>query len=233
MNKDKVAQAIIDLSDLVSRLRGPDGCPWDNEQTDSTIKMYLLEEAYEVLDAIEHGASEDVCEELGDLLFQIIFLADLAEARGEFDLAEVMEEIKHKMIRRHPHVFGEASVKSPAEVSQMWEEIKRTEKGSSETLHPLLEKVPIDLPALMRAHRLSERSLKTEPDLKSGAKIWEKADGEFEALQRAIVAEDKEQVGDVLGEFLFSLANLARHFGFNAENVLRDANRKFIESHTP
>lgn len=233
MNKDKVAQAIIDLSDLVSRLRGPDGCPWDNEQTDSTIKMYLLEEAYEVLDAIEHGASEDVCEELGDLLFQIIFLADLAEARGEFDLAEVMEEIKHKMIRRHPHVFGEASVKSPAEVSQMWEEIKRTEKGSSETLHPLLEKVPIDLPALMRAHRLSERSLKREPDLKSGAKIWEKADGEFEALQRAIVAEDKEQVGDVLGEFLFSLANLARHFGFNAENVLRDANRKFIESHTP
>lgn len=233
MNKDKVAQAIIDLSDLVSRLRGPDGCPWDNEQTDSTIKMYLLEEAYEVLDAIEHGASEDVCEELGDLLFQIIFLADLAEARGEFDLAEVMEEIKHKMIRRHPHVFGEASVKSPAEVSQMWKEIKRTEKGSSETLHPLLEKVPIDLPALMRAHRLSERSLKTEPDLKSGAKIWEKADGEFEALQRAIVAEDKEQVGDVLGEFLFSLANLARHFGFNAENVLRDANRKFIESHTP
>ncbi len=233
MNKDKVAQAIIDLSDLVSRLRGPDGCPWDNEQTDSTIKMYLLEEAYEVLDAIEHGASEDVCEELGDLLFQIIFLADLAEARGEFDLAEVMEEIKHKMIRRHPHVFGEASVKSPAEVSQMWEEIKRTEKGSSEPLHPRLEKVPIDLPALMRAHRLSERSLKIEPDLKSGAKIWEKADGEFEALQRAIVAEDKEQVGDVLGEFLFSLANLARHFGFNAENVLRNANRKFIESHTP
>ena len=233
MNKDQLAQAIIDLSDLVSRLRGPDGCPWDNEQTDSTIKMYLLEEAYEVLDAIEHGVSENVCEELGDLLFQIIFLSDLAEVRGEFDLAEVMEKIKNKMIRRHPHVFGDVHIKSPAEVSQNWKEIKRTEKGSSKPPHPLLEKVPVDLPALMKAHRLSERALKTETDLKPGAKMGEKANKEFEALQRAIAEEDKERIGDVLGDFLFSLADLARHFGFNAENLLRGAIRKFLESHTP
>jgi tetrapyrrole methylase family protein/MazG family protein len=128
MNKDQLAKALSALSDLVSRLRGPEGCPWDREQTDSSIKMYLLEEAYEVLDAIENGSPEGVCEELGDLLFQIIFLASLAEVRGEFDLTEVMEKIASKMIRRHPHVFGDAQVKNPAEVSKNWEEIKKNGK---------------------------------------------------------------------------------------------------------
>ncbi len=233
MNKDQLARALIALSDLVSKLRGPEGCPWDREQTDSSIKMYLLEEAYEVLDAIENGPPENVCEELGDLLFQIIFLANLAEVRGEYDLAEVMEKIASKMIRRHPHVFGEAQVKNPAEVSKKWEEIKKTEKGASDTIQPLLERVPIDLPALMRAHRLSERALKSNMDLKNEAKIWEKAQGEFEDLQGAIAEEDKERIGILVGDLLFSLANLARHFGFNAEDALRGANKKFIESHTP
>ena len=137
MNKDQLAKALIALSDLVSRLRGPEGCPWDREQTDSSIKMYLLEEAYEVLDAIENGSPEGVCEELGDLLFQIIFLASLAEVRGEFDFTEVMEKIASKMIRRHPHVFGGAQVKNPAEVSKNWEEIKKTEKGASDAIQPL------------------------------------------------------------------------------------------------
>ena len=106
MNRDRLARAIIALTELVSKLRGPDGCPWDIEQNDSTVRLYLLEEAYEVLDAIESGSPEDVCEELGDLLFQIIFLTNLAEARGEFDLVAVMENIRTKMERRHPHVFG-------------------------------------------------------------------------------------------------------------------------------
>jgi MazG family protein len=233
MNKDQLARALIALSDLVSRLRGPEGCPWDREQTDSSIKMYLLEEAYEVLDAIENGSPEGVCEELGDLLFHIIFLASLAEVRGEFDLTEVMEKIASKMIRRHPHVFGDVQVKNPAEVSKNWEEIKKTEKGASDAVTPLLERVPIDLPALMRAHRLSERALKTDMGLKNEAKVWEKAHGEFEDLQRAIAEEDKERIGILVGDLLFSLANLARHLGFNAEDALRGANKKFIESHTP
>jgi MazG family protein len=233
MNKDQLARALIALSDLVSRLRGPEGCPWDREQTDSSIKMYLLEEAYEVLDAIENGSPEGVCEELGDLLFQIIFLASLAEARGEFDFTEVMEKIASKMIRRHPHVFGGAQVKNPAEVSRNWAEIKKAEKGASDAIQPLLERVPIDLPALMRAHRLIERALQSNMDLKNETKIRETVHKEYEELQRAIAEEDKERIGILVGELLFSLANLARHFGSNAEDALRGANKKFIESQTP
>ncbi len=118
MNKEKLSGALLGLHDLVSRLRGPGGCPWDAQQTPSTIKMYLLEEAYEVLDAIEKGAPGDVCEELGDLLFQIIFLTHLAEEGGEFDLVEVIETITEKMIKRHPHVFGVTDVKGPEEVAE-------------------------------------------------------------------------------------------------------------------
>jgi MazG family protein len=195
--------------------------------------MYLLEEAYEVLDAIENGSPESVCEELGDLLFQIIFLASLAEMRGEFDLTEVMEKIASKMIRRHPHVFGGTQVKNPAEVSKNWEEIKTTEKGASDAIQPLLERVPINLPALMRAHRLSERALQSNMDLKDESKIWETVHGEYEDLQRAFAEGDKERIGILVGELLFSLANLARHFGANAEDTLRSANKKFIETHTP
>ena len=233
MNKDQLTKALSALSDLVSRLRGPEGCPWDREQTDSSIKMYLLEEAYEVLDAIENGSPEGVCEELGDLLFQIIFLASLAEVRGEFDLTEVMEKIASKMIRRHPHVFGDVQVKNPAEVSKNWEEIKKTEKGASDTVTPLLERVPIDLPALMRAQRLSERALQSNIVQKNEASPWEQAQAEFDDLQGAIAEEDKERIRILVGDLLFSLANLARHLGFNAEDALRGANKKFIESHTP
>jgi MazG family protein len=233
MNKDQLARALIALSDLVSRLRGPEGCPWDREQTDSSIKMYLLEEAYEVLDAIENGSPEGVCEELGDLLFHIIFLTSLAEVRGEFDFTEVMEKIASKMIRRHPHVFGGAQVKNPAEVSRNWAEIKKAEKGASDAIQPLLESVPIDLPALMRAHRLIERALQSNMDLKNETKIRETVHKEYEELQRAIAEEDKERIGILVGELLFSLANLARHFGSNAEDALRGANKKFIESQTP
>jgi len=233
MSNDQLASALIALSDLVSRLRGPEGCPWDREQTDSTIKTYLLEEAYEVLDAIENGSPESVCEELGDLLFQIIFLASLAEVRGEFDFTEVMEKIASKMIRRHPHVFGGAQVKNPAEVSRNWAEIKKAEKGASDAIQPLLERVPIDLPALMRAHRLIERALQSNMDLKNETKIRETVHKEYEELQRAIAEDDKERIGILVGELLFSLANLARHFGSNAEDALRGANKKFIESQTP
>jgi MazG family protein len=232
MNEDQLTKALIALSGLVSRLRGPEGCPWDREQTDSSIKMYLLEEAYEVLDAIESGTPEHVCEEMGDLLFQIIFLASIAEGRGEFDLAEVMEKISTKMIRRHPHVFGDTEVKNPAEVSKNWEEIKKTEKGASDAIHPGLESIPTDLPALMRAHRLSARANKT-PGSRNKAKVGETVHSEYEDLQRAIAEGNKEQIGILLGELLFSLANLARLFGLNAEDALRGANKKFIDSHNP
>lgn len=233
MKRDQLAKALIILSDLVSRLRGPGGCPWDREQSDSTIKMYLLEEAYEVLDAMENGSPESISEELGDLLFQIIFLASLAEERGEFDLTKVMEKIANKMIGRHPHVFGDVQVKNPAEVSKNWEEIKKKEKGASEKIRSVLESIPIDLPALMRAHRLCERVSRTNEGLNNEAKIREDVQEKYKNLLGTIAEEKTEEIGISVGDLLFSLVNLARHFGINAEEALRRTNNKFIESQTP
>jgi MazG family protein len=129
MDNDRLARAVKDLADLVARLRGPGGCPWDAKQTKESVRMYLLEEAYEVLDAVEGGDSGDLCAELGDLLFQVFFLSYLAEEESEFDLVDVVEGIISKMIKRHPHVFGEAKAETPEEVAVNWARIKREEKG--------------------------------------------------------------------------------------------------------
>ena len=233
MNRDRLARAIVALSELVSKLRGPDGCPWDIEQTDSTIKLYLLEEAYEVLDAIENGAPEDVCEELGDLLFQIVFLSELSEDSGEFDFVAVIEKITTKMKRRHPHVFGSAHIENSEEVSKQWNKIKRMEKGAHEgTQHPL-EKVPVGLPSLMRAHRLGERAQQMGIDPEETTKVREKVYKAFEDLPKIIAEGDKERIGRGIGELLFGLANLSRTFGFNAEDILRAANNQFVKNHAP
>jgi tetrapyrrole methylase family protein / MazG family protein len=229
MNKDALSEALSNLVNLALRLRGPDGCPWDALQTDSTIKIYLLEEAYEVLDAIERGLPEDVCQELGDTLFQIIFLAILAGERGEFDLVEVIEKITEKMIKRHPHVFGNASVDGPAEVSENWQKIKMTEKGASKSPASLLQDVPVNLPALLRAHRLSERASKVRFDWAGRKEIWDKVKEEFEELKETLKGNDKERVGEEIGDLLFSLVNMARHWGLNSELLLRDANQKFLK----
>ncbi len=229
MNKNKLSQALFALTELVEKLRGPDGCPWDAQQTDSTIKMYLLEEAYEVLDAMEGGSTEDVCQELGDLLFQIIFICNLAEERGEFDLVKVMGKIKEKMINRHPHVFGLTDVKSAEEVADNWARIKKTEKGANNSSLSLLQSVPLNLPALLRAHRLSERASKVCVDRPKAEKLWGMVEEGLEGLGKSFSFQDKERIGEKMGDLLFSLANLARHWGLNAENLLREANKKFLE----
>jgi len=228
MSNDRLNSALSALTGLISRLRGPDGCPWDAQQTDSSVKMYLLEEAYEVLDAIETGSPEEVCQELGDLLFQIIFLARMAQERGEFDLAEVMEKITEKMINRHPHVFGQVTVDSPEEVSDNWEKIKKTEKVVPKEVSGYLQEIPVDLPALLRAHRLSYRASKVGFDWENREATLDKVKEEFEELNRCNLDKDMERVGEEFGDLLFSLVNLARHWGFNAERLLRDGNRKFI-----
>jgi tetrapyrrole methylase family protein/MazG family protein len=229
MNKDALSEAVSNLINLALKLRGPDGCPWDALQTDSTIKIYLLEEAYEVLDAIERGSPEDVCLELGDLLFQIIFLTILANERGEFDLVEVIEKITEKMIKRHPHVFGDASVDGPAEVSENWQKIKMTEKVGPKSPSSLLQDVPVNLPALLRAHRLSERASKVGFDWEGREEIWDKVKEEFEEINETLTGDDKDRVGEEIGDLLFSLVNMARHWGLNSELLLRDANQKFLK----
>jgi MazG family protein len=227
MNESELSGAFLALIELVSKLRGPGGCPWDAQQTDGTVKMYLLEEAYEVLDAIEKGNPDEVCQELGDLLFQIVFLARMAEERGEFDLGEVLKGITEKMINRHPHVFGTTKVRGAAEVAENWARIKKREKNRTS----LLQGVPADLPALLRAHRLSERASKRYARPADGEGIWDEVETRFGELGKSIFEKgDPQQIGEILGEFLFALANLTRHMGLNAENLLREANRRFLDS---
>jgi MazG family protein len=228
MTPDRVAAAVHELINLVARLRGPDGCPWDRKQTEASISLYLLEEAYEVVDAIERAAPEEICGELGDLFFQIVFLAQLGSEKGAFDFLEVTERIIEKMIRRHPHVFGDKKVENAEDVASNWAEIKRSEQGASALPSSSLDGVPSDLPALLWAHRLSERASKMGFDWQSPDDVYRKVLEEMEESAQVMARGEKERVSEELGDLLFSMVNLARHLGFNAESVLRRANRKFL-----
>jgi tetrapyrrole methylase family protein/MazG family protein len=229
MDDERLCKCMIALVQLIQRLRGPDGCPWDKKQTDSTIKIYLLEEAYEVLAAIEKSSPQDVCSELGDLLFQILLLAQLATEKNQFNFIEVVEMITEKMIRRHPHVFGQKTVDSAEEVAMNWAQIKKAEGDSSVETSVLLESVPVGMPGLLRAHRLSERASKVGFDWPNAAEIWRKVQEEFDELGSAIEEDDREEVAEELGDLLFSIVNLCRHWGLNAEHLVRVANQKFLE----
>ena len=228
INNERLAETVRGLVELVARLRGPGGCPWDAKQTDATIKIYLIEEAYEVLDAIENGSPEALCSELGDLFFQVLFLCQLSAERGDFDFVRVVEKITEKMVRRHPHVFGKANVANAEEVAVNWNRIKREENGQSESFSSQLMSVPGNLPALLRSHRLSERASKAGLDWKSAGAVWEKVEEEFHELGAAVSAGDSNGVSEELGDLLFSLVNLARFWNTNAEELLRMANRKFL-----
>ncbi|RLB40983.1 MAG: nucleoside triphosphate pyrophosphohydrolase [Deltaproteobacteria bacterium] len=228
-SRDRLAEAFHGLVDLVRTLRGPGGCPWDAEQTFTTIKMYLLEEAYEVLDAVEAGDMEEVCAELGDLLFQVIFLAYLAEEKGHFTSLDVLERIREKMVRRHPHVFGRARVRTPEEVADNWAQIKKSEKGDSAAPASSLGDIPVNLPALLRAHRLWERASKAFRGRGPVAdETRERVRESFASLEEALEAGDKDGAAEATGILLFRLAGLSRNLGFNAEHLLRSENAAFI-----
>jgi tetrapyrrole methylase family protein/MazG family protein len=226
MDKSELAKAFLDLNDLISRLRAPGGCPWDAQQTEETIKTYLLEETYEVVDAVDRDSSEDMCHELGDLLFQVLFLTSIAQDRGHFDLGRVIREITDKMVHRHPHVFGRAKVASAEEVAENWEKIKKKEIGVSDSSSKLIENVPANLPALLRAHRLIARGARLKPDDENA---WTKVQQAFEGLGQGMASGEREKIKEGIGALLFSLASLARDEGLNAEHVLREANQKFVD----
>ncbi len=215
-----------DLRNLVKRLRAPDGCPWDRAQDLPDLKQYLLEECYEVLDAIDHGAGGRLGEELGDLLFQIVFVAVLAEERGSFGLQQVLDGIYDKMVRRHPHVFGTASAEDPAAVRANWWKIKQ-EEGST----PLgqLEGIPRALPALQRAYRLGQRAAQAGFDWVGPEPVLEKVKEELRELEQALSEGEASEVREELGDLLFALANFARLAGINPEEALQQGNDKFLD----
>lgn len=214
-----------DLRNLVARLRGEQGCPWDRKQTLDSLKIYLLEETYELAEALDRKAADEVKEELGDLFFQIVFLSHLYEEQGVFDLNQVMETIYRKMVRRHPHVFGDKKWEKAEEVVQGWQDIKAGEKKERDPF----ESIPEHLPALLKAHRISQRAAGLGfdwPDLRG---VLEKVREELSELEEAVRENNLPSAGEELGDLLFTLVNLGRFLEIPAENALRNTNQKFLK----
>ncbi len=216
------------LMEIVARLRSPEGCPWDREQSQRDIARYLLEEAYEVVDAIASGSPAALREELGDLLFQIVFLARLAEEEGDFDLAGVAAGIEEKMIRRHPHVFGDRAVKSVAAVKENWEDIKKKEGKVGATCGEQMAGVIKALPALSRAEKITKVASRVGFDFASGTDCLQKVEEELTELKGALRDRSREQVAEEIGDLIFSLVNLSRLLEVDAEASLRAATDKFV-----
>ncbi len=218
-----------ELIDVVRRLRGPDGCPWDREQTPESLRGCLLEEAYEVLDALDRADTADVRDELGDLLLQIVFQADMAAKAGGFGIDDVIEGIVAKMIRRHPHVFGDAVVADTAEVLRNWSRIKTAERAAkgAGTDRSLLSGLPTALPALHAAHRIGEKASRVGFDWPSAEAAMGKVHEEVRELEEAIASRDASRIEHELGDVLFALASVGRLADQNGEVALRTALARF------
>jgi len=214
-----------ELIEIMSALRGEKGCPWDMEQTMESLKPFIVEEAYEVLEAIDGKNPEDVKEELGDLLFQIVFQCQIAKEKGDFDMADVIEKIGSKMIARHPHVFGDADYKTSAEVLVHWEAQKKREGKQRESL---LEGVPKTLPSLLRAHRLQDRAARVGFDWDKVGDVMKKLDEEIGEFKEAMEKNNEDAIEEELGDVLFMLVNISRFIGVNPEDALRKTISKFI-----
>ena len=219
-----------DLIDLMATLRSEHGCPWDRKQTKDTLKPFVIEEAYEVLEAVDEGHAENLKEELGDLLFQIVFYAQLLREEENGDLYDIMETIYTKMVRRHPHVFGNVKVKNAEEVLVNWEQIKQTEKKVERT--SVLDGVPKELPSLLRAHRLQSKASHVGFEWENFQQILEKLDEEFSELRQAYKHGDIDEIEDEFGDLLFVLVSISRFLKVNPENALRKAISKFTQRFT-
>lgn len=218
------------LIELMARLRAPGGCPWDREQTIRTLRPYLIEEAYETLDAIEREAWRELPDELGDLLLQIVFQSQIASEQGLFAIGDVIDSISQKLIRRHPHVFGDETAQTSGRVLERWEQIKAEEKRSrGETVEDegLLGDVPRHQPALPEAYKLGKRAAKKGFDWPEFAGLLEKLKEEAAELEEARAAEDADRLEDEVGDLLFMSVNIARFLNVNPELALKRANRKF------
>jgi MazG family protein len=221
-----VSSPLENLLSIMDRLRGPDGCPWDREQTLETLKVFLLEEAYEVLDAMDKNEAGPLKEELGDLLFQIVFQSRIAAELGWFDFQQVADAIVEKLVRRHPHVFGDSKLTSSGQVIEQWEELKEAERREA-ALPSRLGGVPSRLPALLRALRLSEKAARTGFDWSTAADVFTKVREEVGEWEEATNQGDPEAARRELGDLLFSLVNVARKIGVDPEAALQGTNDEF------
>jgi MazG family protein len=233
--RKRIGKAFESLIALQARLRAPNGCPWDREQTHDSLRTYLVEETYEVLDALESGDARKFADELGDLLLQIVFHAELAAEAGKFDIADVIEQIYTKMVRRHPHVFGKVRAETSADVLKNWEQLKAEERAKnkvSDAKAPdasILDAVPRSLPGLLEAHQLTRRAANVGFDWQDVKGIFDKLAEETAELKQLLASGDgrAEEIEEEVGDLLFVGVNLARFLGFDAEIALKKANRKF------
>jgi MazG family protein len=226
------AEGVRTLLAVMAKLRDPaDGCPWDLEQNFASIAPYTIEEAYEVADAIQRGDLDDLKDELGDLLLQVVFHARMAEEAGAFDFSDVAAAIVDKMVRRHPHVFGDRAHKDVDEQVQAWEDIKAAERAAKSGPREstgLLSGVPLGLPAATRAEKLQKRAARVGFDWPNALDVIAKVDEELAELKEEIESTDsKDRLEEEFGDLLFALVNLGRHFNLDAEQALRGANAKF------
>ena len=225
---DKFAE----LVELISRLRAPGGCPWDREQTHESLKPMMLEEAYEVVEAIDEGDDEDLIGELGDLLLQVVFHSQIGAEQNRFTAAEVIERITSKMIRRHPHVFGDDNARTAGEVLKNWEAIKEAElaqKGKRIAEGSMLDSVSRKLPAVMEAFQMTTKVSRVDFDWPNLPSVLEKLDEEVEELKQAVSSEQSshQEIAGEVGDLLFVAVNVARLLGIDPESALKSSNRKF------
>lgn len=217
----------VRLVEIMQRLLAPDGCPWDREQTLQTLEPFLIEEAYEVLEAIDAGDPREHCDELGDLLFQIVFQAELRAREDRFGIDDVVQAIANKLIRRHPHVFADVSVKDSEEVVANWDMLKAKEHAEKGVKRRALDGVPLALPALLRAQRLGEKAAAVGFDWPDVAGVREKVDEELREIDQAIAGGNREHIAHEIGDLLLAISRLAAKLDIAPEDALRSALRRF------
>lgn len=215
-----------ELVHLMTRLRGPEGCPWDRQQTLPDLKPYVIEEAYEVVDAIDRDDRRGLVEELGDMLLQAVFIAEITRESGEFDIYDSITAIHDKLVRRHPHVFADVEAKDAEAVLVNWEKLKSDERKAENK--SVLSGVPQSMPALLKASRLTEKAARVGFDWRRTEDVFDKLDEEIGELREAVSENDPTKIHDEIGDLLFTIANIARKLNVNVEEALQSTNRKFM-----
>ena len=225
---EETAKSFGKLSAIVDRLMGDNGCPWDLVQTRESLKPYLVEEAYEALEALDSNDPEKIKDELGDLLYQILFHSKISELQDEFSIRDVVDNLSDKMVRRHPHIFEEGKLHTPDQVLDQWEVIKKKEKASRHH-KSVLDGVPRHLPALAYAQKLTRKAAKHGFDWDKIEDVFAKLDEEIAEFKSAVLQGEEEDIAGELGDILFVLVNIARHKKIDAEEALRGTNNKFVK----